>query len=72
VALGRAVNANWVRQTLRRARERFIDVLVAEVARSLESPTFEQLEQELIALGLGDDCRTGLERYPAHPGPAQG
>jgi DNA-directed RNA polymerase specialized sigma24 family protein len=62
IHLGRPVNSGWVRQTLRRAREKFVDLLLDEVALSLEGPTPEELEQELIDLDLLDYCREGLRR----------
>jgi RNA polymerase sigma-70 factor (ECF subfamily) len=63
--LGRAVNAAWVRQTLRRAREQFIDLLVEQVAQTLRCPTPGELEQELGELGLLEYCRSGVERLRA-------
>jgi RNA polymerase sigma-70 factor (ECF subfamily) len=60
--LGRPFTAVGVRQTLHRAREKFADLLVDEVTHSLENPTVEQLEQELVELGLFDYCRPALER----------
>ncbi|MCI0459521.1 MAG: sigma-70 family RNA polymerase sigma factor [Gemmataceae bacterium] len=61
--LGKEVNAPWVRQTLHRARERFADFLIEEVAQTLEGPSGEELEQELIDLQLLDYCKPALERY---------
>ncbi|MCA9136677.1 MAG: sigma-70 family RNA polymerase sigma factor [Planctomycetales bacterium] len=46
-----------VRQILRRARERFAELLRAEVARSIESQSHEQLEEELAKLNLLQYCR---------------
>jgi RNA polymerase sigma-70 factor (ECF subfamily) len=60
--VGKAVTAEWVRKRLFVARERFTDLLLEEVARSLESPTAEMLEQELLDLGLFEYCRAGLDR----------
>jgi RNA polymerase sigma-70 factor (ECF subfamily) len=62
VRLGRPLTAAGVRQTLHRARQRFADHLLDEVTQSLNNPTAEQLEQELIELGLLDYCRPALER----------
>jgi hypothetical protein len=56
------LTAVGVRQLLHRARERFADLLLEEVAQSLDAPTPELLEQELIDLRLLDCCRTALER----------
>jgi RNA polymerase sigma-70 factor (ECF subfamily) len=62
VRLGRPLNAAAVRQMLHRAREAFADLLLAEVAQSLDEPTRERLEDELIAVGLLEHCRPALER----------
>jgi len=60
--LHRPFTAAGVRQILHRARERFADLLLAEAAHALENPTPEDVEQELIELGLFDYCRPALER----------
>jgi RNA polymerase sigma-70 factor (ECF subfamily) len=60
--LGRPVNDNWVRQVLLRARAKYVDLLLEEIAASLHNPTDDQLEEELIALGLLGSCREGLRR----------
>jgi DNA-directed RNA polymerase specialized sigma24 family protein len=61
--LGRSLTAVGVRQTLHRARRKFADLLLEEVAHSVEDPTPEHLEQELVELGLFDYCRPALERH---------
>lgn len=61
-SLGKAVSAANVRQLLHRAREKFADLLLDEVVHSLESPTADVLEQELIHLNLLEYCRPALER----------
>jgi RNA polymerase sigma-70 factor (ECF subfamily) len=61
--IGRPLTAVGIRQTLHRARQRFADLLLEEVAHSLENPTSEKLEQELIELGLFDYCQPALERH---------
>lgn len=58
--LGRPLTSDGVRQTLRRAREKFADLLIDEVAHSLEAPTVEQVEEELQELGLLEYCRPAL------------
>jgi RNA polymerase sigma-70 factor (ECF subfamily) len=63
--LDRPVTAAWVRQTLHRARERFADYLLASVRDTLEQPTLEQLEDELVLLGLHEYCQPALERLRA-------
>ena len=50
------------RLTLHRAREQFSDLMLDDVVQSLDNPTREQLEQELIDLGLLEYCRPALER----------
>jgi RNA polymerase sigma factor (sigma-70 family) len=51
-----------LRKLVQRAREEFARLLVEEVARGLEEPTREELETELMALGLHTYCRPALER----------
>jgi RNA polymerase sigma-70 factor (ECF subfamily) len=60
--LGRPFTAPGVRQVLHRAREKFAGRLLDEVSQSLENPRAEQLEEELVELGLLDYCRPALER----------
>jgi RNA polymerase sigma-70 factor (ECF subfamily) len=60
--LGRPLTAASVRQTLHRARERFANLLLQEVAQSLHEPTPEDLEEELLELGLLEHCRPALQR----------
>jgi RNA polymerase sigma factor (sigma-70 family) len=61
--LGRTLTAAGVRQTLHRARDRIADLLIADVAQTLESCTPEDLAQELIDVGLMEYCRPALQRY---------
>lgn len=61
--MGKPLTADWVRQTLHRARDKFADLLLAEVLHTLDTPTAEELEQELIDLGLLEYCRPALERF---------
>lgn len=53
-----------VRKTLQRAREKFADLMIDEVARSLGEPPVAELEQELIELKLLaiPYCRSALDR----------
>jgi RNA polymerase sigma-70 factor (ECF subfamily) len=60
--LGRPLTAAGVRKTLERARDRFADLLLEEIAEELCDPTVEHLEGELIDLNLLDHCRPALER----------
>jgi RNA polymerase sigma-70 factor (ECF subfamily) len=61
--LGKPLTADAFRQTLHRAREKFVDLLFDEVLQALEEPTAEALEQELIDLNLLKYCRKALERF---------
>jgi hypothetical protein len=58
--LGRPLRADAVRQQLRRARLRFAQYLLEEVARGLDSPTPERVEEELIEIGLIEYVRDFL------------
>lgn len=62
---GRRVTTAGVRQLLCRARQRFADCLVAAVARSLLSPSREDIERELIELKLLQYCKDALARLPS-------
>jgi len=61
--VGKPLTAVAVRQVLHRAREKFGDLLLEQVARSLADPSPDTLEQELVDLNLLDYCRPSLERY---------
>jgi RNA polymerase sigma-70 factor (ECF subfamily) len=60
--LGKTFSVDGVRQALHRAREKFTDLLLEEVARSLGNPAPEALQDELIDLGLHSYCQAALER----------
>jgi RNA polymerase sigma-70 factor (ECF subfamily) len=60
--LGRPFTAVGIRQILHRARDKFAALLLDEVIHSLENPTAQQLDEELVELGLLDYCRPVLER----------
>jgi len=61
---GKPLTAQWVRKRLFNARRRFAELLLDDVATSLEFPTVESLEEELIDLGLFEYCRSLVrERY---------
>jgi len=55
--LGKDVTANWVRQNLRRAREKFVAYVEAEVGHSLGSNSKEERDEEMRTLGLWEYCR---------------
>lgn len=57
--LKKPVTAGWVRQTLRRARERFVEFVQDEVAHTLGDPSGEERDEELRDLGLWSYCRPG-------------
>src|SRR5579871_861839 len=59
----RRLSADWVRQMLHRGRDKFADLLLAEVAETLRHPTREELQTELSDLGLLVYCQTALKRY---------
>jgi RNA polymerase sigma-70 factor (ECF subfamily) len=54
--------AAGTRKLLQRARERFADILLDEVEQTLGDVGREQLEQEVIELGLHAYCRSALKR----------
>jgi RNA polymerase sigma-70 factor (ECF subfamily) len=60
--LGKPLTSAGVRQTLHRAREKFAEMLVGEVTQTLVDPTFADLEQELIDVGLHEYCRPALDK----------
>jgi DNA-directed RNA polymerase specialized sigma24 family protein len=66
-ALGRAVDAGWVRKRLHLARERFAGAVVADVAGTVDPVTPDAIAQELIDLGLLDYCREALTHYGIEP-----
>ena len=57
---GRPLTAGNVRVMLHRARTRFAEFLVAEVAQSLDQPTPSELADELEVLGFLKLCRPAL------------
>jgi RNA polymerase sigma-70 factor (ECF subfamily) len=60
--LKREMTPEAVRQWLHRAREKFADLLLEEVERSLEKPSLDQLEEELIDLQLLSFCQKALAK----------
>lgn len=52
VQLGKPVSSDWVRQKLKRARQKFADLLTMEVRNSLSDKTEESVREELAVLGL--------------------
>jgi RNA polymerase sigma-70 factor (ECF subfamily) len=62
--LGRSITAGAFRQTVQRARHKYVNYLIKEVAASLEQPTPEEIEEELGDLELLEFCRPYLKREP--------
>jgi RNA polymerase sigma-70 factor (ECF subfamily) len=60
--LGKPLSPAGIRQLLRRAREKFADLLLERVADSLDRATAEELESELIELNLLAYCQPALKR----------
>jgi DNA-directed RNA polymerase specialized sigma24 family protein len=61
--LGKSLTAVGVRKTLERARDRFADMLLDEIAQALDDASRDRLEEELIDLGLLEYCRPALARW---------
>jgi DNA-directed RNA polymerase specialized sigma24 family protein len=59
-AVGRTVRPTALRQQLRRARLRFAQLLIEEIARGLDDPTPERVEEELGDIGLMEYVRDFL------------
>lgn len=64
--LGKTFTPAWFRQALRRSREHFVGFLLDEIAASMHGPTPDQLEEEVIELGLHDYCAAALRRRNQH------
>jgi RNA polymerase sigma-70 factor (ECF subfamily) len=63
--LGKPLSADGVRQALHRAREKFAEFLVEDVACSVDPPTREEVEHELRELNLLAHCQAVLpKRFP--------
>jgi RNA polymerase sigma-70 factor (ECF subfamily) len=60
--LGKELTEKGMRQTLHRARQKFAELLVEEVARAAQTSDGEELEQELRELDLLGYCQAALER----------
>jgi RNA polymerase sigma factor (sigma-70 family) len=60
--LGKVLSEGAVHQAVKRARDRFADLLLDEVSHSLGAPLLAELEQELIELGLLEYCKSALRR----------
>jgi RNA polymerase sigma-70 factor (ECF subfamily) len=60
--MGTTVTAEWVYKKLHLAREKFAELLLEEVVQTLAEPDTEDLEEELLDLGLLEYCRAALKR----------
>ena len=60
--LDKPMTAGGVRKALERAHDQFADLLVEEVARSLDPANTDQIESELQELDLLRYCRSALAR----------
>ncbi len=67
-ATGRTVTAGAFRQTVQRARTKYVNFLINEVKASLHDPTPEEVEEELGDLGLLEFCRKNLKRTESSRG----
>ncbi len=54
--LGKTVTPDWVRQNLRRARERFASLLRTEIGLTLDNDSATEIDEELAALDLKKFC----------------
>ena len=59
--LGKPMNSGTARVNLHRAREKFAKLMLETIAASIEEPTRDAIESELIELGLIDYCREFLD-----------
>lgn len=62
VQMQKPLTAAGVRKTLERARERFGDLLLDEIAEAIDDRSHDALAEELSDLGLLEHCRAALER----------
>jgi RNA polymerase sigma-70 factor (ECF subfamily) len=60
--LGKPLSVANARQLVHRARVRFAELLLQEVIASMTEPTAEELEQELIDLGILSYCQHAWEQ----------
>jgi len=60
--LGKPMTDSGVRQVLHRAREKFADLLIAEVRQSLVSTDPDALRDELSELGLLPYCQSAISK----------
>jgi RNA polymerase sigma-70 factor (ECF subfamily) len=70
--LGRTITAGAFRQSVQRARAKYVNFLIGEVKASLQDPTAENVEEELGDLGLLEFCRSYLKQAEESPGSTPG
>jgi RNA polymerase sigma factor (sigma-70 family) len=68
--LSRPMTAPAARQSVHRAREKFAELLVEEIAQTLVDPTLADVENELLEVNLIEYCRGALERLRGAGGAA--
>lgn len=61
-SVGKEISSANVRVILHRARDEFARLLFQEVSETIDNPSREAVEEELIDLGLLEYCRPALER----------
>lgn len=61
--LGRSVTADWVRQMIHRGRERFGELLLAEIVETISDPAVESIEEELAELELLQYCQGAIDKW---------
>jgi RNA polymerase sigma factor (sigma-70 family) len=60
--LGKPMSAENIRKSLQRAHGKFAELMLDQIAESLDEPTHEDLEAELEALDLLRYCRSALDQ----------
>jgi RNA polymerase sigma-70 factor (ECF subfamily) len=60
--LGKPISSSNLRVMLHRSRDLFADLLLDAIAQTLDAPSRQDLEQELVDLELLDYCRSALSR----------
>ena len=64
-SLSPAMSDASFRKALQHAREKFAELLIADIASQMPSPTIEDVEAELIELNLLPYCRIALAKWRA-------
>ena len=59
--LGKPMSPENIRKSLQRAHAKFAELMLDQIADSLDEPTLEDLEAELEALDLLRYCRSTLD-----------